>query len=77
MRKDYFVYLININQSKATIIVIDLDVIRNSDYIIDEGRQLGGEISPHGTVEEINRIRRLIKMEGCEKVAGSKNEPGV
>lgn len=43
---------------KATIIVIehDLDVIRNSDYIIDmgpEGGDLGGEIIARGTVEEI------------------------
>ena len=48
-----------INQ-KATIIVIehDLDVIRNSDYIIDmgpEGGQLGGEIIATGTVEEIKQ----------------------
>ena len=48
-----------INQ-KATIIVIehDLDVIRNSDYIIDmgpEGGQLGGEIIAMGTVEEIKQ----------------------
>lgn len=43
---------------KATIIVIehDLDVIKNSDYIIDmgpEGGDLGGEIIATGTVEEI------------------------
>lgn len=43
---------------KATIIVIehDLDVIKNSDYIIDmgpEGGNLGGEIIATGTVEEI------------------------
>jgi len=48
-----------INQ-KATIIVIehDLDVIRNSDYIIDmgpEGGHLGGEIIATGTVEEIKQ----------------------
>ena len=36
----------------------DLDVIRNSDYIIDmgpEGGQLGGEIIAMGTVEEIKQ----------------------
>ena len=45
---------------KATIIVIehDLDVIRNSDYIIDmgpEGGHLGGDIIATGPVEEIKQ----------------------
>lgn len=48
----------NLIDSGATIIVIehDLDVIRNSDYIIDmgpEGGLLGGEIVAKGTIEDI------------------------
>ncbi len=53
----------NLIDNGATIIVIehDLDVIRNSDYIIDmgpEGGILGGEIIAKGTVEDIkNNIK--------------------
>lgn len=49
----------------ATIIVIehDLDVIRNSDYLIDmgpEGGTLGGEIIATGTVEDIKKCQQSI-----------------
>lgn len=49
----------------ATIIVIehDLDVIKNSDYIIDmgpEGGYLGGEIVAKGTVEDIKNNEKSI-----------------
>ncbi len=49
----------------ATIIVIehDLDVIKNSDYIIDMGPQggiLGGELVACGTLEEIKNNKRSI-----------------
>ena len=49
----------------ATIIVIehDLDVIKNSDYIIDmgpEGGYLGGEVVAKGTVEDIKNNKESI-----------------
>ena len=49
----------------ATIIVIehDLDVIKNSDYIIDmgpEGAYLGGEVVARGTKEEIKNNKNSI-----------------
>ena len=49
----------------ATIIVIehDLDVIRNSDYIIDmgpEGGYLGGEVVACGTVQDIKNSKESI-----------------
>lgn len=49
----------------ATIIVIehDLDVIRNSDYLIDmgpEGGTLGGEIVATGTVDDIKKCQQSI-----------------
>ena len=49
----------------ATIIVIehDLDVIKNSDYIIDmgpEGGYLGGEIVATGTVQDIKNSKESI-----------------
>ena len=49
----------------ATIIVIehDLDVIKNSDYIIDmgpEGGYLGGEIVATGTVKDIKDSKESI-----------------
>ena len=49
----------------ATIIVIehDLDVIKNSDYIIDmgpEGGYLGGEVVARGTKEEIKNNKNSI-----------------
>ena len=49
----------------ATIIVIehDLDVIKNSDYIIDmgpEGGYLGGEVVASGTVQDIKENKRSI-----------------
>ena len=49
----------------ATIVVIehDLDVIKNSDYIIDmgpEGGYLGGEVVAKGTVEDIKNNKESI-----------------
>ena len=49
----------------ATIIVIehDLEVIKNSDYIIDmgpEGGYLGGEVVASGTVEDIKENKKSI-----------------
>ena len=49
----------------ATIIVIehDLDVIKNSDYIIDmgpEGGYLGGEVITKGTVQDIKNSKKSI-----------------
>ena len=49
----------------ATIIVIehDLDVIKNSDYIIDmgpEGGYLGGEVVASGTVQDIKENKKSI-----------------
>ena len=49
----------------ATIIVIehDLDVIKNSDYIIDmgpEGGYLGGEVIAKGTVQDIKNSKKSI-----------------
>ena len=49
----------------ATIVVIehDLDVIKNSDYIIDmgpEGGYLGGEVVAVGTVEDIKKNKKSI-----------------
>ena len=49
----------------ATIIVIehDLDVIKNSDYIIDmgpEGGYLGGEVVATGTVQDIKDSKEII-----------------
>ena len=49
----------------ATIIVIehDLDVIKNSDYIIDmgpEGGYLGGEVIAEGTVHDIKNSKKSI-----------------
>ena len=52
-------------ENGATIIVIehDLDVIKNSDYIIDmgpEGGYLGGEIVATGTVQDIKNSKESI-----------------
>ena len=49
----------------ATIIVIehDLEVIKNSDYIIDmgpEGGYLGGEVVASGTVQDIKENKKSI-----------------
>ncbi len=49
----------------ATIIVIehDLDVIKNSDYIIDmgpEGGYLGGEVVASGTLQDIKENKKSI-----------------
>ena len=49
----------------ATIIVIEhyLDVIKNSDYIIDmgpEGGYLGGEVVASGTVQDIKENKKSI-----------------
>ena len=49
----------------ATIIVIehDLDVIKNSDYIIDmgpEGGYLGGEVVATGTIQDIKDNKKSI-----------------
>lgn len=49
----------------ATIIVIehDLDVIKNSDYIIDmgpEGGYLGGEVVASGTMQDIKENKKSI-----------------
>ena len=49
----------------ATIIVIehDLDVIKNSDYIIDmgpEGGYFGGEVVASGTVQDIKENKKSI-----------------
>ena len=49
----------------ATIVVIehDLDVIKNSDYIIDmgpEGGYLGGEVVGTGTVQDIKENKKSI-----------------
>lgn len=51
--------------NQATIIVIehDLDVIKNSDYIIDmgpEGGYLGGTVVAQGTVEDIKHNKKSI-----------------
>ena len=52
-------------ENGATIIVIehDLDVIKNSDYIIDmgpEGGYLGGEVVATGTVQDIKDSKESI-----------------
>ena len=49
----------------ATIIVIEhyLEVIKNSDYIIDmgpEGGYLGGEVVASGTVQDIKENKKSI-----------------
>ena len=49
----------------ATIIVIehDLDVIKNSDYVIDmcpEGGYLGAEVVASGTVQDIKENKKSI-----------------
>ena len=55
----------NLIDNGATIIVIehDLDVIKNSDYIIDmgpEGGYLGGEVVAKGTVQDIKNNKNSI-----------------
>ena len=57
----------------ATIIVIehDLDVIKNSDYIIDmgpEGGYLGGEVVARGTKEEIKNNKNSITGKYLQEV---------